>query len=151
MQATSATFAHLSPPAAAFRRRSQSRRWRRWLTVRSNVCVLGPYDPRAGRRKEKRLPFADCVARRASGAERCCALGLGPRPADASGLFTMARASIAQRCWLGSTPAGLAHAASPPDLMLLDAQAPWQIRGAAMSDDKQGPATRLSTRLPTQR
>ncbi|HEX7849348.1 MAG TPA: dihydroorotase [Sphingomonas sp.] len=116
------TFAHLSPPL----RSEDDRKAALAAVADGTIDVLcSGHDPRGP--EEKRLPFAD-ASPGASGAETLLALGLGlGLPIER--LFAMLAVNPARV--LGVDTGRLAPG-QPADLMLLDAQAPWQIRGEAM-------------------
>jgi dihydroorotase len=116
------TFAHLSPPL----RSEDDRKAALTAVADGTIDVLcSGHDPRGP--EEKRLPFAD-ASPGASGAETLLALGLGlDLPIER--LFAMLAVNPAKV--LGVDTGKLAPD-QPADLMLLDAQAPWQIRGEAM-------------------
>jgi dihydroorotase len=116
------TFAHLSPPL----RSEDDRKAALAAVADGTIDVLcSGHDPRGP--EEKRLPFAD-ASPGASGAETLLALGLGlDLPIER--LFAMLAVNPAKV--LGVDTGRLAPG-QPADLMLLDAQAPWQIRGEAM-------------------
>ncbi len=112
------TFAHLSPPL-----RAESDRQAAQAAVRDGTIdvLCSGHDPQGP--EEKRLPFADS-AEGASGAETLLALSLGLElPLER--LFAMLAANPAKVLGLdtGSLAPGM-----PADLMLLDPDAPWQIR-----------------------
>ncbi|MGN6817440.1 MAG: dihydroorotase [Sphingomonas sp.] len=116
------TFAHLSPPL----RSEDDRKTALAAVADGTIDVLcSGHDPRGP--EEKRLPFAD-AAPGASGAETLLALGLGlGLPVER--LFTMLAINPAKV--LGIDTGALA-VGQPADLILLDPDAPWQIRGEAM-------------------
>jgi dihydroorotase len=116
------TFAHLSPPL----RSEDDRKAGLTAVADGTIDVLcSGHDPRGP--EEKRLPFAD-ASPGASGAETLLALSLGlDLPIER--LFAMLAVNPAKV--LGVDTGKLAPG-QPADLMLLDAQAPWQIRGEAM-------------------
>jgi dihydroorotase len=116
------TFAHLSPPL----RSDDDRKAALAAVADGTIDVLcSGHDPRGP--EEKRLPFAD-ASPGASGAETLLALGLGlDLPIER--LFALLAVNPAKV--LGLDTGSLAPG-QPADLMLLDAQAPWQIRGEAM-------------------
>jgi dihydroorotase len=112
------TFAHLSPPL-----RAESDRQAALAAVRDGTInvLCSSHDPQGP--EEKRLPFADS-AEGASGAETLLALGLGLElPLER--LFAMLAANPAKV--LGLETGALAPG-MPADLVLLDPDAPWQIR-----------------------
>jgi dihydroorotase len=116
------TFAHLSPPLRSEEDRKAALR----AVADGTVDVLcSGHDPRGP--EEKRLPFAD-ASPGASGAETllALALGLGLPPER---LFAMLAANPAKLLGLDS---GVLAPGRPADLLLLDPDAPWQIRGEAM-------------------
>jgi dihydroorotase len=116
------TFAHLSPPL----RSEEDRRAALVAVADGTIDVLcSGHDPRGP--EEKRLPFAD-ASPGASGAETLLALGLGlGLPIER--LFAMLAANPAKVLGLDS---GALTPGQPADLILLDSDAPWQIRGEAM-------------------
>jgi dihydroorotase len=116
------TFAHLSPPL----RSEDDRKAALTAVADGTIDVLcSGHDPRGP--EEKRLPFAD-ASPGASGAETLLALGLGlDLPIER--LFAMLAVNPARVLGLDT---GRLAPGQPADLMLLDAQAPWQIRGEAM-------------------
>ena len=116
------TFAHLSPPL----RSEDDRKAALAAVADGTIDVLcSGHDPRGP--EEKRLPFAD-ASPGASGAETLLALGLGlDLPIER--LFAMLAVNPAKVLGLDT---GRLAPGQPADLMLLDAQAPWQIRGEAM-------------------
>jgi len=116
------TFAHLSPPL-----RSEDDRKAALVAVADGTVdvLCSGHDPRGP--EEKRLPFAD-ASPGASGAETLLALSLGlDLPVER--LFAMLAINPAEV--LGVDTGRLLHG-QPADLMLLDPQASWQIRGEAM-------------------
>jgi dihydroorotase len=116
------TFAHLSPPL-----RSEDDRKAALAAVADGTIdvLFSGHDPRGP--EEKRLPFAD-ASPGASGAETLLALGLGlDLPIER--LFAMLAVNPAKVLGLDT---GRLAPGQPADLMLLDPQAPWQIRGEAM-------------------
>ena len=116
------TFAHLSPPL----RSEEDRKAALVAVADGTIDVLcSGHDPRGP--EEKRLPFAD-ASPGASGAETLLALGLGVGlPIER--LFAMLSANPATVLGLDS---GTLAPGKPADLILLDPEAPWQIRGEAM-------------------
>jgi len=116
------TFAHLSPPL----RSEEDRKAALVAVADGTIDVLcSGHDPRGP--EEKRLPFADASAG-ASGAETLLALGLGlGLPIER--LFAMLAANPAKILSLDS---GALAPGQPADLILVDPDAPWQIRGEAM-------------------
>lgn len=116
------TFAHLSPPL----RSEDDRKAALAAVADGTIDVLcSGHDPRGP--EEKRLPFAD-ASPGASGAETLLALGLGlDLPIER--LFAMLAVNPARV--LGVDTGKLAPG-QPADLILLDPNAPWQIRGEAM-------------------
>jgi len=116
------TFAHLSPPL----RSEDDRKAALAAVADGTVDVLcSGHDPRGP--EEKRLPFAD-ASEGASGAETLLALSLGlDLPFER--LFALLAANPAQVLGLD---AGALAPGRPADLMLLDPDAPWQIRGDQM-------------------
>jgi dihydroorotase len=116
------TFAHLSPPL----RSEEDRKAALAAMAEGTIDVLcSGHDPRGP--EEKRLPFADASAG-ASGAETLLALGLGlGLPIER--LFAMLAASPARVLGLDT---GRLAPGQPADLILVDPEAPWQIRGEAM-------------------
>jgi dihydroorotase len=112
------TFAHLSPPL-----RAESDRQAALAAVRDGTVdiLCSGHDPQGP--EEKRLPFADSAAG-ASGAETLLALSLGLElPFER--LFAMLAANPAQVLGLET---GTLAPGMPADLVLLDPDAPWQIR-----------------------
>jgi dihydroorotase len=116
------TFAHLSPPL----RSEEDRKAALVAVADGTIDVLcSGHDPRGP--EEKRLPFAD-ASPGASGAETLLALGLGlGLPVER--LFAMLAANPATVLGLDS---GVLAPGQPADLILVDPEAPWQIRGEAM-------------------
>jgi len=116
------TFAHLSPPL----RSEDDRKAALAAVADGTIDVLcSGHDPRGP--EEKRLPFAD-ASPGASGAETLLALGLGlDLPIER--LFAMLAINPARVLGLDT---GRLAPGQPADLMLLDVQATWQIRGEAM-------------------
>jgi dihydroorotase len=116
------TFAHLSPPL-----RSEDDRKAALAAVADGTIdiLCSGHDPRGP--EEKRLPFAD-ASPGASGAETLLALGLGlGLPVER--LFALLAANPAEVLGLESGTLAPGH---PADLILLDPDAPWQIRGETM-------------------
>lgn len=117
------TFAHLSPPLRSEEDRQAARR----AIADGTIDVLcSGHDPRGP--EEKRLPFAD-ASPGASGAETLLALGLG-LDVPIERLFGLLAANPARVLGLDS---GVLAAGQPADLLLLDPDTPWQIRGEAMT------------------
>ncbi|WP_296617719.1 dihydroorotase family protein [Sphingomonas sp.] len=116
------TFAHLSPPL----RSEDDRKAALAAVADGTIDVLcSGHDPRGP--EEKRLPFAD-ASPGASGAETLLALSLGlDLPVER--LFAMLAINPAE---LLGVDTGRLLPGQPADLMLLDPQASWQIRGEAM-------------------
>ncbi|HEX7693707.1 MAG TPA: dihydroorotase [Sphingomonas sp.] len=116
------TFAHLSPPL----RSEEDRKAALQAVADGTVDVLcSGHDPRGP--EEKRLPFAD-ASPGASGAETLLALALGlDLPPER--LFAMLATNPAKLLGLDS---GTLAPGQPADLLLLDPDAPWQIRAEAM-------------------
>jgi dihydroorotase len=116
------TFAHLSPPL----RSEDDRKAALAAVADGTIDILSSgHDPRGP--EEKRLPFAD-ASPGASGAETLLALGLGlGLPVER--LFAMLAANPAEVLGLDS---GTLAPGQPADLILLDPDAPWQIRGETM-------------------
>jgi dihydroorotase len=116
------TFAHLSPPL----RSEEDRKAALAAVADGTIDVLcSSHDPRGP--EEKRLPFAD-ASPGASGAETLLALGLGlDLPIER--LFAMLAVNPARVLGVDT---GRLMPGQPADLMLLDPQATWQIRGEAM-------------------
>ena len=116
------TFAHLSPPL----RSEEDRKAALVAVADGTIDVLcSGHDPRGP--EEKRLPFAD-ASPGASGAETLLALSLGlDLPVER--LFAMLAINPAE---LLGVDTGRLLPGQPADLMLLDPQASWQIRGEAM-------------------
>lgn len=116
------TFAHLSPPL----RSEEDRKAALVAVADGTIDVLcSSHDPRGP--EEKRLPFAD-ASPGASAAETLLALGLGlDLPIER--LFAMLAVNPAKVLGVDT---GKLMPGQPADLMLLDAQASWQIRGEAM-------------------
>lgn len=116
------TFAHLSPPL-----RSEEDRKAALIAVADGTIdvLCSGHDPRGP--EEKRLPFAD-ASPGASAAETLLALGLGlDLPVER--LFAMLAINPARVLGVDT---GRLMPGQPADLMLLDPQASWQIRGEAM-------------------
>jgi dihydroorotase len=116
------TFAHLSPPL-----RSEDDRKAALAAVADGTIdiLCSGHDPRGP--EEKRLPFAD-ASPGASGAETLLALSLGlDLPFER--LFAMLAVNPARVLGVDT---GTLLPGQPADLVLLDPQAPWQIRGEAM-------------------
>jgi dihydroorotase len=116
------TFAHLSPPL----RSEEDRKAAMVAVADGTIDVLcSGHDPRGP--EEKRLPFAD-ASPGASAAETLLALGLGlDLPVER--LFAMLAINPASVLGVDT---GRLLPGQPADLMLLDPQASWQIRGEAM-------------------
>ena len=116
------TFAHLSPPL----RSEEDRKAALAAVADGTIDVLcSGHDPRGP--EEKRLPFAD-ASPGASGAETLLALGLGfGLPIER--LFEMLAVNPARVLGVDT---GRLMPGQPADLMLLDPQASWQIRGETM-------------------
>jgi dihydroorotase len=117
------TFAHLSPPL----RSEEDRKAALVALADGTIDILcSGHDPRGP--EEKRLPFAD-AAPGASGAETLLALSLGfGLPIER--LFEMLAVNPAKVLGVDT---GRLVPGQPADLMLLDPQASWQIRGEAMT------------------
>lgn len=117
------TFAHLSPPL----RSEEDRKAALVALADGTIDILcSGHDPRGP--EEKRLPFAD-AAPGASGAETLLALSLGfGLPIER--LFEMLAVNPAKVLGVDT---GRLMSGQPADLMLLDPQASWQIRGEAMT------------------
>jgi dihydroorotase len=117
------TFAHLSPPL----RSEEDRKAALVAVADGTIDVLcSGHDPRGP--EEKRLPFAD-ASPGASGAETLLALSLGfGLPIEL--LFEMLAVNPARVLGVDT---GRLVPGQPADLMLLDPQASWQIRGDAMT------------------
>jgi dihydroorotase len=117
------TFAHLSPPL----RSEEDRKAALVALADGTIDILcSGHDPRGP--EEKRLPFAD-AAPGASGAETLLALSLGfGLPIER--LFEMLAVNPAKVLGVDT---GRLESGQPADLMLLDPQASWQIRGEAMT------------------
>lgn len=116
------TFAHLSPPL-----RSEDDRKAALVALADGTIdiLCSGHDPRGP--EEKRLPFAD-ASPGASGAETLLALSLGfDLPVER--LFEMLAVNPARALGVDT---GRLIPGQPADLMLLDPQASWQIRGEAM-------------------
>ncbi|MBN8807610.1 MAG: amidohydrolase family protein [Sphingomonas sp.] len=116
------TFAHLSPPL-----RDESDRRAALAALKDGTIdvLCSGHDPRGP--EEKRLPFADATAG-ASGAETLLALALSLQlPLER--LFALLAANPAKV--LGLDTGALAPGQSA-DLMLLDPNAPWQVKGDAL-------------------
>jgi len=116
------TFAHLSPPL----RSEEDRKAALTAVADGTIDVLcSGHDPRGP--EEKRLPFAD-ASPGASGAETLLALSLGfGLPIER--LFEMLAVNPAR---VLGVETGRLMPGQPADLMLLDPQVSWQIRGEAM-------------------
>jgi len=116
------TFAHLSPPL----RSEEDRKAALVAVADGTIDVLcSGHDPRGP--EEKRLPFAD-ASPGASAAETLLALGLGlDLPVER--LFAMLAINPARVLGVDT---GRLMPGQPADLMLLDPQASWQIRGETM-------------------
>lgn len=117
------TFAHLSPPL----RSEEDRKAALVALADGTIDILcSGHDPRGP--EEKRLPFAD-ASPGASGAETLLALSLGfGLPIER--LFEMLAVNPAKVLGVDT---GRLMSGQPADLMLLDPQASWQIRGEAMT------------------
>jgi dihydroorotase len=117
------TFAHLSPPL----RSEEDRKAALVALADGTIDILcSGHDPRGP--EEKRLPFAD-ASPGASGAETLLALSLGfGLPIER--LFEMLAVNPARVLGVDT---GRLESGQPADLMLLDPQASWQIRGEAMT------------------
>ena len=121
------TFAHLSPPLRSEADRQATLAALADGTIDVLCSAHQPLGP-----EEKRLPFADARAGMA-GAETLLALGLGlvrDDVIDRRRLFALLCSNPAQV--LGAEGGTLA-AGQPADLVLLDADAPWQIDGDRFS------------------
>jgi len=116
------TFAHLSPPL----RSEEDRKAALVAVADGTIDVLcSSHDPRGP--EEKRLPFAD-ASPGASAAETLLALGLGlDLPIER--LFAILAINPAKVLGVDT---GKLMPGQPADLILLDAQVSWQIRGEAM-------------------
>lgn len=115
------TFAHLSPPLRAEADRQAARAALSDGTI--DVLCSG-HDPRGP--EEKRLPFAD-ASPGAAGAETLLALALGlvrDGDIDLARLFALLAANPARVLGL---EAGRLAVGMPADLLVFDADAPWQI------------------------
>lgn len=116
------TFAHLSPPL-----RSEDDRKAAVAAVKDGTVdvLCSGHDPRGP--EEKRLPFTD-TAPGASGAETLLALALGLElPVDR--LFAMLAANPAKLLGLET---GVLAEGMPADIILVDPDAPWQVRAEAL-------------------
>lgn len=115
------SFAHLSPPLRA----EADRQAARVAIADGTIDVLcSGHDPRGP--EEKRLPFAD-ASPGAAGAETLLALGLGlvrDEVIDLARLFALLAANPARVLGL---EAGRLAVDMPADLLVFDADAPWQI------------------------
>jgi len=117
------TFAHLSPPL----RSEEDRKAALVALADGTIDILcSGHDPRGP--EEKRLPFAD-ASPGASGAETLLALSLG-FGLSIERLFEMLAVNPAKVLGVDT---GRLMSGQPADLMLLDPQASWQIRGEAMT------------------
>lgn len=116
------TFAHLSPPL-----RSEDDRKAAVAAVKDGTVdvLCSGHDPRGP--EEKRLPFAD-AAPGASGAETLLALALGLE-VPVERLFAMLAANPARLLGL---EAGTLAVGMPADLILVDPDAPWQVRAETL-------------------
>jgi len=116
------TFAHLSPPL-----RSEEDRKAALAAVRDGIVdvLCSGHDPRGP--EEKRLPFAD-AAPGASGAETLLALSLG-LGVPVERLFAMLAANPARLLGLDT---GVLAPGMAADLILIDPDAPWQVRSEVM-------------------
>lgn len=115
------SFAHLSPPL-----RSESDRQAALAAIADGTIdvLCSGHDPRGP--EEKRLPFADSTAGM-TGAETLLALSLGlvrDGLIPIERLFALLAANPARVMGLDT---GTLAVGAPADLLLLDAQAPWQI------------------------
>lgn len=121
------TFARLSPPL----RSEADRQACRAALADGTIDVLcSAHDPRGP--EAKRLPFADAEPGM-SGAETLLALGLGLVRDGAIGLARLFELLSANPARLLGVDAGDLLPGGPADLILFDADAPWQIRGAAFA------------------
>ncbi len=121
------TFARLSPPL----RQEDDRQACRTALSDGTIDVLcSGHDPRGP--EAKRLPFADAEPGM-SGAETLLAFGLGfvrEGLIDLPRLFALLGRNPAR---LLGVDAGHLAAGGPADLVIFDADAPWQVRGAAFA------------------
>lgn len=121
------TFAHLSPPL----RDEGDRQATRAALADGTIDVLcSGHEPRGP--EEKRLPFVDSAPGMA-GAETLLALALGlvrDGLISAERLIALLAANPARVLGLDT---GRLSPGQPADLMLVDADAPWQVRGDAFA------------------
>ncbi|OYY90690.1 MAG: dihydroorotase [Sphingomonas sp. 28-66-16] len=115
------TFAHLSPPL-----RGEEDRQAALAALRDGtIDVLGSgHDPRGP--EEKRLPFADSAPGMA-GAETLLALGLGLVRDDYLTIERLFALLATQPARILGVDAGVIAIGAPADLVVIDADAPWQI------------------------
>jgi len=127
------TFARLSPPL----RGEDDRRAGLEALADGTIDVLASgHDPRGP--EEKRLPFADAAPGMA-GAETLLALGLGLVRDGTIDLPRLAALTSANPARILGIDAGRIEADSPADLVLVDAERPWQIRGSAFASSGNTP------------
>ncbi|MEP9400940.1 dihydroorotase [Sphingomonas sp. VNH70] len=121
------TFAHLSPP---LRDESDRQAARAALSDGTVDVLCSGHDPRGP--EAKRLPFADSEPGMA-GAETLLALGLGlvrDGLVTLERLFALLSANPARLLGLDS---GTLAVGAPADLIVIDADAPWQVRADAFA------------------
>ncbi len=121
------TFAHLSPP---LRSESDRRAAREALRDGTIDILCSGHDPRGP--EAKRLPFADSEPGMA-GAETLLPLGLGlvrDGVIELDRLFALLSTNPAALLGLDT---GTLSAGAPADLIVIDRDAPWQVRGDAFA------------------
>lgn len=120
------TFTRLSPPL----RSEADRHAAHDALADGTIDVLGSgHDPRGP--EEKRLPFVDASPGMA-GAETLLALGLGLVRDDRITMDRLFALLSRNPSRILGLPGGTLTAGAPADLVLIDAGAPWQIRGEVM-------------------
>jgi len=121
------TFAHLSPPL-----RSEDDRKAALAALRDGTIdvLCSGHDPRGP--EAKRLPFADSEPGMA-GAETLLALGLGLVVNEYLSLERLFALLARGPAGVLGVSAGTLDAGAPADLLVFDANAPWQIRGEAFA------------------
>jgi dihydroorotase len=121
------TFAHLSPPL----RSESNRRAARAAIADGTIDVLcSGHDPRGP--EAKRLPFADSEPGMA-GAETLLALGLGLVRDGLIGLDRLFALLSANPARLLGLDTGTLAIGMPADLIVIDQDAPWQVRADAFA------------------
>ncbi|MFM9978046.1 MAG: dihydroorotase [Sphingomonadaceae bacterium] len=121
------TFARLSPPL----RSEDDRQACLEALADGTIDVLASsHDPRGP--EEKRLPYADAAPGMA-GAETLLALGLGLVRDGTITLDRLVALMSANSARILGIDAGRIAAGAPADLVLVDVERPWQIRGSAFA------------------